>query len=149
MNNDYTGQNGFYCCRFLAERSKILLTNYLKSIDLEPALEYPLHCTVMFSESVPGKLSLDSNPVFVETESFKLLGKSLVVTLKSKILEKHFNKWLSLGCVHSFEDYIPHITVVDNVEDSNLAGKEIEDLLRTSVNLSLFLDKEECFDLQN
>jgi hypothetical protein len=145
----YSGQNGFYCCRYLSEGSVILLRNYLKSVNVTPDTEYPFHVSSIFSEYTPSKVSLDKSVVFASTSQFAIVGSSLAVLLDSKTLEKHFDKWKSLGCVSIFDYYVPHVTIIDDITKMGPDNETLKMCSKLPVNLNLFLEGEECFDLQN
>lgn len=133
----------FYCCRYLDESSKQVLSDFLKKIGIKSNnTGYEYHCTIMFSEDkFPSLTKINQEKVEVTPEGFDVFGDYLVIRVESDKLRQDFQKWIDLGCSYSYDDYKPHISVLKDCKNV-LDKKQLDKILKLKFNGKLFLGQE-------
>jgi hypothetical protein len=92
------------------------------------------HCTVMYSKVCSTKTVTDTKMDYLAKVShFEFWDGHdsdgyLVVVLQSPSLVHLHKKWKSLGAVHSFDDYTPHVTLLDKFKMTKELQKRIDEL---------------------
>jgi hypothetical protein len=142
IKNGYSGNAGLYVSVIPNKRSKNIIKAVADVLGMDCNVD-ELHCTLMYSKYDAPK----TKDVFPKTKTFraimqdiKVYGKdkdALVITMESDDLSKEHERLKSLGAVHSWEFFQPHVTIqtfqadkpfddfyLDNVIDS-INGREI------------------------
>lgn len=107
-------KSGFYC-EILVDQSQVRDLIKKLNVDLDP-LKYLYHITLMYdSESNFKEIEL-KNPVgsckVIGFDIFKDSNKdALVALVKSNYIMQRHSELESLGFHHSFDNFIPHITL--------------------------------------
>lgn len=146
----YNGNTGFYCCSYLTNKSKRKLVTFLKAIKIRPHILYPFHSTIMFSKICPTKIELDETEIICSAFKFDLLGDSLVLLITSNDLNNRHNKWKSFGCKSDYDDYVPHVTIIEdfiNIYSTIDQESILIKLLSLKFNIDFNLGKENIFSL--
>ena len=140
----YSGKAGLYCSvvpvKGFSQLLKILNTRMSEeNIDLEPVEE--MHCTVMYSRDVaPHSIRvmqlLDAPPYSYKAWSDCLDfwpghddAGYLVLKLKSNDLALRNEDYKDIGCIHSFPDYTPHITLAKGFGQKPQCFNELNKML--------------------
>lgn len=139
VRNGWTGKSGLYVSVVPNKRSKDIIKAVADALGTECDYD-DLHCTVMYSKYDSPK----EKSTFPKTKTFRavmkdirLFGKnedSLVITLESADLVAEHERLKKLGAKHSWEFYLPHVTIqtgkpwddyyLENVIDS-INGREL------------------------
>ena len=107
-------KSGFYC-EILVDQAQVRdLINSLK-LDLDP-LKYLYHITLMYDPESNFKEIELKNPIgrckVIGFDIFKDSGKdALVALIESNYIVQRHSELESLGFHHSFDNFIPHITL--------------------------------------
>lgn len=121
-----TGATGTYIAVYPEnEKFRDIMTSLLQGLQLDDKL----HCTIMYSENDPlsaHKLALANPQERHAARASKLVwwpGSNgtgyLVLQLDSPDLVKLHRRWIRLADMkHSFDDYKPHITLVNPIKDT-------------------------------
>ena len=117
----FTGDTGVYVSVVPTDGSLIHLSTWAAKLGfpMNNKEAEELHCTVIYSKIPIDPVLATCNPKKVHTARFSHFeywdGHDkegyLVCVLQSKDLQELHRKWLSLGAIHSFEDYTPHVTL--------------------------------------
>lgn len=85
--------------------------------------DFEFHTTVMYSRNesfLPNEVRTTA-PSEVKPIGFKLLDGFPIIELEfSGTLKRIFEHYVSMGLVHSYDDFIPHISISYSREDYNL-----------------------------
>ena len=133
----------FYCCRYLDDNSKIVLKQFLKKIGIiENNTGFEYHCTVMFSkEKFPSSTKINQEKAEILLKDFDLFGDYLVIKVESSKLKEDFQKWINLGCLYSYDDYKPHISILKDYKNI-LSKKQLEKVINLKFSGKLCLGQE-------
>ncbi len=120
------GTQGLYVERQVTNRSAVAQIVEECGLDvIDPETFQELHCTVMFSPDVgtPGR-SVPANemPIKAVAKQFSHwighTGKGfLVLEIHSELLQLTHAYWKKMGCVPTFPQYRPHVTLLAPAED--------------------------------
>jgi len=146
---EYTGKNGFYCCSYLTKDSIETLNKFLHENELKKQTPYEFHTTIMFSEVCPNKITRNISNISIHGIEFALLGDNLVMLVSSTLLNKRHQKWLQLGCKYTHDNYIPHITIIEELSKYNFPETKLQHLLSLNFNIPLQIGKEIISNLEN
>ncbi len=152
----YTGNGGFYVCRLLDELSTIRLVNFVHEHRLAVLSDkdvFELHCTVIYSPSSPLNNDNDINvnvlPVAARLTEFRVWGGHdgdgyLVACLYSPQLESLHRLWKTRGGHHTFDEFVPHVTLQSPFEPDNGTKRAIQaaNAHLTTHPIILRMDKE-------
>jgi len=139
VRNGWTGNSGLYVSVIPNKRSKDIIK--VVADVLETECDYDnLHCTIIHSPyDTPAEKSVQpkTKPFRAKMRDIKIMGKNedaLVITLESEDLVAEHERLKALGAKHSWEYYLPHITIqtgkpfddyyLSNVVDT-INGREI------------------------
>lgn len=139
IRNEWTGRSGLYVSVVPNKRSKDIIKAVANVLGTECNLD-DLHCTLMHSpyDSPKEKSTLPKTKNFrAIMRDIRLFGKnedSLVITLESDDLQAEHERLKRLGARHSWNFYLPHVTIqtgkpwddfyLENVKDS-IRGREL------------------------
>lgn len=137
----FTGQKGLYCCCYPDTGSNCRIIDFLRIFNLQKDTDYPFHATIMYSEVVPKEIMLNDGQAKATAHRFYLLGDNLVLLLESENLNNRFKKWTELGCVYPFDQYIPHVTVIEKLsEKRNIASSFFKTYIRKLLTADFSVD---------
>ena len=120
-NPKYTGKSGFYCGFVIKNKDEI------KKVCKQHGIECmnDLHVTVMYSYSKVSEPNLPkefkNEQISAKVVGFDRFGESkdvLVVKLESPKLTKLHKHYTNLGAKFTWDDYHPHMTIQEKVDDS-------------------------------
>lgn len=124
----FDGTSGCYVAVVPYLDSVNTIRGWARSIGLpmDEARESELHCTVMWSHAIPADARC--NPEYSVPAELDHLeywdghdgDGYIVAVLNSEPLRQLHQKWLTRGCVHSFDDYTPHVTLLSKIKPSPL-----------------------------
>lgn len=152
-----SGNSGVYVSVALTKASEDLLKNWLQEHVLNDwtfTNEGNLHCTIMYSLAPAYNWVQQTRVTRARALGFDLFGpdnNTLVVRLWSPELSERNAAWRSYGCVPTYPDYKPHITISFKTEIPDNAKDLIaayNDKLR-SKPLYLEFDPEVAEDLED
>lgn len=133
--------------------SEAVFRDRLDKLGITPSNKDPLHCTLMYSEVSPNRVV----PIRFKqyrsrvTKLMEWAGHDgdgyLVAYLDSPELQARNKVYLDAGCVSSFPDYIPHVTLITPFELGSLDLSLINSILAKSPS-ELFLDSEKAEPLR-
>lgn len=127
-----------------SEFAKSLIYDLCREMGLAHAESDSLHCTLMYSPYVSANYRPDTTKKYqAELGELSLYGPNkdfLVVELISPALQARHEELKALGLVHSYDEYRPHITLVEGYYKSiplnllsgmivHLSEETIEDIL--------------------
>ena len=127
-----SGDTGVYVSVALTKVSEQVLKDWLKEHVLNDwsfTNEGDLHCTVMYSKTPASNWVQQTRVTRARALGFDLFGpdnNTLVVRLWSPELAERNAAWRSYGCVPTYPDYKPHITVSFKTEVPENASALIE-----------------------
>jgi hypothetical protein len=156
----YTEEAGLYSAVEPTENSVKKIIELAKAAGFED-LEPDLHCTVMYSPTaaIPEDVATEySQPFYnaipLEFKWWEGHDKDgyLVLALKSPLLAKEHQRLKEAGCVPTFDDYIPHITLknkfyFESEDDQKSKLRYANLILRRSV-VGLTLTKQKVEDIK-
>ena len=141
---------GFYCSRQLSGKSAQLVLSILDKLGIRHLADfnkYSFHCSIIGSSLRPFITPLQTNRVSASVKRFKILGNCLVLELSCPKLAIDHNNWKKLGCQPFFSNYIPHITLIENI--SLIEQKLLRSILNTEVRGNISLLEEQGEPLQS
>lgn len=119
----YKPNDGLYAKVHPTNNSLVRLLSFLRSCGLRRSiLLHPneIHCTIMHSKSPPSQLPVLNREKVYDTRVKHFTAWDghndtgyLVAELDSPALHRLHNAWRARGCVPSFDDYKPHITLIE------------------------------------
>lgn len=114
--NENDLNNGYVALK-VAEKSKVKINRILGEIGIKNPIE-DMHMTLMFDESKPNiKIDLYDVNYLAKVTDIALLGEedspwyAVVMKVKSDAIMKRFNTLMGLGYKHSYDEFIPHISL--------------------------------------
>ena len=137
-----------YCCSYLTNNSLSILENFLRQLNLSKKSSYDFHVTIMFSKSLPRSIKRNTSNITIRCFHFQILKDNLVLSCYSPLLINRHNKWVDLGCEYTFDEYQPHITIIENCY-KELTQKQIDDLLQLQFSLDLQIGPEIISNLKS
>ena len=127
--------NGTYVELFLTVQSESILRTNLAAMKL-PLSSHPYHCTTVFSKlpiEYPGIASRyegEEQPprlwsIHPNTMNLMFLGGNLVLGTRNLGTALSHKLGEMAGATWDFPEYIPHITLVDNIDCTQLEGQTL------------------------
>lgn len=151
----WTGTKGAYVSVRPTAASATLLSRVATQLGLTPSVSdvFKYHCTVMWSETTPKVCEpnncLKFSSVLKGIEYW--LGHDsdgyIVVTLDSNDLIKRHDYWKSLGARHSFDEYVPHTTLVNKLSLTPELYQRLAVARRMFIGSELHFFDESCVDV--
>lgn len=120
---NFSGTRGFYSSAKLDSRSSLVLRQIIQEQQL-PCDTKTFHVTIMYSPNavivplVVNALEV-ADPLLAMIAGFGFVGskgKYFVAFLHSHTLRGRHSFWKRMGATHTFEDYLPHITLHSNCD---------------------------------
>lgn len=151
----YTGGAGVYVSRCLEAGSSLALSWRIGTLrkKLAPWVtnKENLHATVMYSKVAPRSTELSSKSVKADITGGDCYGDCYVLTLRSPDLVGDNARWSSIGAVHTFQPYNPHITIIDaarpiSKDESILLANYVR--RQGLIGMSITFDSETIQDLK-
>lgn len=156
----YTGKSGLYSAVEPTKKSVADLTKLCTRAGIVE-LESDLHCTIMYS---PNKCLPESSATKWSKNQYKAVGKKfrwwvghdnagyLILELDSPELEKEHLRLKELGCVSTFPNYVPHLTLRNNFyfkdEDEQKSRLRSANLILRRNPLDLVLTDQKVEDIK-
>jgi hypothetical protein len=141
FKEELTGKSGFYCCVRVKNLDEV--SSFLRSrFDIDFETKYYPHATIISSNIVPNGAGFVNEEITATGFKFSILGNSLVILLNSEDLVMRHDLWVAAGCINTYDDYIPHVTIIDNIESPYGLSDKISSLLSKQFSLDFKFGKE-------
>jgi hypothetical protein len=142
--------DGVYGCRFLTTPSQKLLSECCAPLGLSFSAResQTLHVTTLFSKQLPNQILKNTSRLSVRVKSPNYWDGHdsagyLVLELESPELLQYHERWMKCGATHSFDSYLPHMTL-----KTPFKSMEILESLREVTWPTLDLTQEFLFALE-
>ncbi len=138
-SKEYTGKRGFYCCMPVKNVDEVKAA--FQKCGLKSNVD-ELHVTIMYSEkdtpTKPTKLHIPFlNAKVTGYDMFGPKNDTLVLKLDCPKLNEIHEMYTVLGAVHSYDEYHPHMTVIEGVELTDEVKAKIEKLVKELPSITL------------
>lgn len=133
----YDGTSGTYVSVVPTDESCRVLQHWSSAFQLDNAKpEDSLHCTVTWSKAAVGSSSGMCDPdqlFYAELDHFEWWSGHdkdgyLTAVLKSPGLAERNQAWAQRGAVHSFDPYLPHVTLASKLGLTDTLSQRMKEL---------------------
>lgn len=153
----YTGKSGLYVSVSTLPNYNKLIADWAEEFGkpLTSRQEQELHSTVMWSKQTVNNTSVDANYNHVaRLNRFEYWDGHdndgyLVAVFDSPSLIHLHKKWLNRGAVHSFSDYLPHLTLRDKFTPNQDLFDKIGELSKKYKGSMISFNKEQIESLKS
>lgn len=150
----YTGRSGFYCSCAPVASAVMMLRQLRDAAGLPHIDDDEMHCTTMYSPTAAPRSVMGAARDHIQTTAtgiavFGPRHDYLVLTLQRvpALVARH-RQWVAQGCVPTFPDYEPHITLAPKFEAQPVHLRLLRQWLAGNGPLRITLGPEQPEDVK-